>query len=369
MRILILNWRDPSHPWAGGAEVFLFELAKRWIAAGHQITWLSGRHPCQTRSEHKDGIHFIRSGGFFSVYFQVPLYYLAHLRGRFDIILESANGVPFFSPLYSRTPKVSLVHHVHKQVFFHELPRGLAILANILEQYAAPLVYKQTPFITVSESSRQALIELGIPESKISLVYNGVDCDRFQPGRKCETPVILYLGRLRNYKSVDTIIRAMPILIQSYPELIFKIAGSGPAKIELTALAQELGVTEQVQFLGYISEVQKINLFQEAHIVVNPSLKEGWGLTVLEANACGTAVVGADVSGLRDSICHQETGLLVPHGDYAAFAEAINHLLVEPHQRQIMETKALAWAQRFCWDSSATKCLQILRQVANGKVS
>ena len=124
MRILILNWRDPSHPWAGGAEVFLYELAKRWVKAGHQVTWLSSRHPSQTKSEEEAGFHYIRTGGFFSVFLRVPIYYLTHLRGRFDVILDSANGIPFFSPLYSRTPKVALVHHVHKQVFFRELPRG-----------------------------------------------------------------------------------------------------------------------------------------------------------------------------------------------------------------------------------------------------
>jgi glycosyltransferase involved in cell wall biosynthesis len=161
----------------------------------------------------------------------------------------------------------------------------------------------------------------------------------------------------------------MPILLDTHPALNFRIAGSGPAKNELQALAQELGVAEKIQFLGYVSETKKIHLLQKAHVVVNPSLKEGWGLTVLEANACGTPVVGADVPGLRDSICHQETGLLVPYGDHLAFAEAINQLLIDPNQRQIMEAKARDWGKHFCWDESAAKCLQILEQVADGKIS
>ncbi|MFN2150378.1 MAG: glycosyltransferase family 4 protein, partial [Anaerolineales bacterium] len=337
MRILILNWRDPTHPWAGGAEVFLYELAKRWVAAGHKVTWLSSRHPSQTKFEQKEGFTFIRTGGFYRVFLNVPVYYLVHLRGKFDVILDSANGIPFFTPLYSQTPKLALVHHIHKQVFFCELPRGLAFLANLLEQYIAPWIYRRTPFITVSNSSRKALIELGIPKSHISLIYNGVDCDYFEPDRKRETPLILYLGRLRNYKSVDTVIRAMPTLLQYFPTLEFHIAGSGPAEPELCALTQEIGVAEKVQFLGYVSEADKRDLLQKAHVVVNPSLKEGWGLTVMEANACGTVVVGADVPGLRDSIQHQETGLLVPHGDDLAFAEAIRHLLTDVQRRQEMD--------------------------------
>lgn len=368
MRILILNWRDPSHPWAGGAEVFLYELAKRWIAAGHQITWYSSRHPSQDRFEQNAGFRFIRSGGFFSVFLKAPLDYLVKLAGRFDVVLDSANGIPFFTPLYSSTPRIALVHHVHKQVFYHELPHALASIANLLEQYAAPLIYRNTRFITVSESSRQALIENGISAAHIDLIYNGVDCERYQPGEKSATPLMVYLGRLRHYKSVDTAIRTLPALTKSFPGLRFSIAGSGPATADLRALATELGVIDQVQFCGRVSEDEKITLLQRAHVVVNPSLKEGWGLTVLEANACGTPVVGADVPGLRDSIRHRQTGYLVPYGDHEAMAEAIATLLAHPEQRREMEARALEWGRQFSWDVSALKCLQILEQEANGKM-
>jgi glycosyltransferase involved in cell wall biosynthesis len=346
--------------------VFLYELAKRWVAAGHQITWYSSRHPSQERSERKQGFHFIRGGGFFSVFLTAPLYYLRHFTGRFDVILDSSNGVPFFTPLYSRTPTIALVHHVHSQVFFYELPRGLASLAYILERYAAPYIYRGTQFVTVSESSRQALIEIGVPGSKISLVYNGVDCERYRPGSKSESPLIVYLGRLRHYKSIDTAIRALPCLMRSFPDLRFDIAGSGPAKAELKELAHELGVADRVRFYGYVSEEEKISLLQQAHVVVNPSLKEGWGLTVLEANACGTPVVGADVPGLRDSICHRQTGYLVPHGDHVSLGRAISELLWDPKQRQQMGERALEWGRSFCWDASAAKSLRLLENAANG---
>jgi glycosyltransferase involved in cell wall biosynthesis len=368
VRILILNWRDPSHPWAGGAEVFLYELAKRWIAAGHQITWYSSCHPSQCKTEQESGFQFIRGGGFFSVFLTAPLYYLANLSGRFDVIVDSANGIPFFTPLYTSTPRIALVHHVHKQVFFCELPRGLAHIANLLEQYATPLIYRNTPFITVSESSRQALVEIGIPEGQISLIYNGVDCERYHPGKKSETPLIVYLGRLRHYKSVDIAIRALPLLTDSFPDVSFGIAGSGPAEADLRSLAHELGVADRVQFFGHVSDDAKVVLLQQAHVVVNPSLKEGWGLTVLEANACGTPVVGADVPGLRDSICHRQTGYLVPYGDHTSMAGAIKKLLGNLKQRQEMEERALQWGRRFSWDVSADKCLRILEYVANGKI-
>lgn len=369
MRILILNWRDPSHPWAGGAEVFLYQLAKRWVADGHQVTWYSSRHPKQEESGRESGLQYIRRGGFYSVYLYTPLYYLLHFSRRFDVIIDSANGIPFFSPMFSKTPKVSLVHHIHKQVFYCELPRWLAFIASVIEQEAAPVVYKNTRFITVSESSRHALLEIGVAEDDIDLVFNGVDCRVYRPGPKSDTPLLVYLGRLRYYKSVDTVIRALPQLVDSHPDIRFSIAGSGPAKADLQALAREIGVFDRVRFHGRVSEQEKISLLQQAHVVVNPSLKEGWGLTVLEANACGTPVVGADVPGLCDSICHDKTGLLVPHGDHASFARAIDRLLSDVNKRQIMGAQARAWGLKFDWDASAVKCMSILEQVVNGHKS
>jgi glycosyltransferase involved in cell wall biosynthesis len=366
MRILIMNWRDWTHPWAGGAEVFLLELAKRWTAAGHSVTWYSGRHPTQSPAERLGGIDTIRRGGFYGVFFAAPVCYQRHLAGRFDVILDSANGLPFFTPLYSTLPKVALVHHIHDQVFFRELTRPQALLAGWLERVLTPLVYRRTPFITVSESSRRALIDLGVSSDQVSLVYNGVDLDRYRPGDKSEAPLVLFLGRLRHYKSVDTAIRALPHLVGTYPDLRFSIAGSGPAEGALRALAVELGVVDRIRFHGHVSEGKKLALLQQAHVVVNPSMKEGWGLTVLEANACGTPVVGADVPGLRDSICNGVTGLLVPHGEPALLAQAVGSLLHDPARRDHMAQEALAWARRFNWDDSALRGLDLLRHAANG---
>ena len=195
-----------------------------------------------------------------------------------------------------------------------------------------------------------------------------MDCDRFQPGRKSDIPLIVYLGRLRRYKSVDIAIRALALLTDVFPALCLGIAGSGPAETDLRALAMELGVADRVQFYGRVTEDEKIALLQQAHLVVNPSLKEGWGLTVLEANACGTPVIGADVPGLRDSICHRQTGYLVPYGDPFCLAEAIQQLLSDPKQRLEMGMRALEWGRSFSWDQSAEKCLQILEAAANGKM-
>ncbi len=359
MKILIFNWRDLAHPWAGGAEVFLHQVASRWVKRGHQVSWFCGRHEDQSSHEYVKGIEIIRRGGIYSVYLQAAWHYLVHLRGRFDVLFDSANGIPFFTPLFSATPQVLLVHHVHHEVFFCEMPWHLAHLANALERVGMPLLYRKTPCVTVSESSRLALVRIGVQEEHISIIHNGVDRVCYRPGPKSERPLIVFVGRLRHYKSVDVAIRAMPELLDTLPNLRFGIVGTGEAEASLQALANELGVTDSIRFYGYISEADKVRLLQQAHVVVNTSMKEGWGLTVLEANACGTPVVAADVPGLRDSVQHGQTGVLVPYGSPGALAQAVAELLLDHNKREQLAQNALAWAARFDWDQSAQRCLEI----------
>jgi len=362
MNILIFNWRDLTHPWSGGAEVFLHEVARRWVRLGHHVTWFCGRHASQPTSEQIEGIQIIRRGGIFSVYLHAACHYLSRLRHTFDAILDSANGVPFFTPMFSDTPSILMVHHIHREVFFRELPWHLAHLGNALERYLMPLIYRRTPVVTVSESSRRALIEIGVSPAQISLLYNAVDHADYHPGPKSDKPLMLYLGRLRHYKSVDVAIRALPEVLCGLPSLQFSIVGSGLAEDSLRSLARDLGVMDHIEFHGYVPEAEKIRLLQRANVVVNTSMKEGWGLSVLEANACGTPVIAANVPGLRDSVRHGRTGLLVPYGDPKALAESLRDLLTDHPKRAQMRQNAMDWAAQFDWDETARRGLKLLAQ-------
>jgi glycosyltransferase involved in cell wall biosynthesis len=369
MKILIFNWRDLTHPWAGGAEIFLYQVARRWVRLGHHVTWFCGRYASQPASEQIEGIEIIRRGGVFSVYLHAALCYLSRLRRQFDVIFDSANGIPFFTPMFSATPRILMVHHIHHEVFFRELPWHLAHLGNALERYLMPLLYRRTSVVTVSESSRRALIRIGVPPAQISILYNAVDHTNYRPGPKSETPLMLYVGRLRHYKSVDVAIRALPEVLCALPNLRFSIVGSGLAEASLRALVQELGLTDHIQFHGYVSDTEKIRLLQQAHVAVNTSMKEGWGLTVLEANACGTPVIAANVPGLRDSVQNGKTGLLVPYGNPEALAESLRALLMDHDRREQMRQNALAWAARFDWDQTAQQGLELLAQCRDGSRS
>jgi glycosyltransferase involved in cell wall biosynthesis len=363
MKILIFNWRDPKHPWAGGAEVFLYQVARYWIHWGHKVTWLCSRHANQPQYDKIDGIEIVRKGGIYSVYPATAAMYVIKMRQQFDILFDSVNGIPFFTPLFSRKHKVALIHHIHKEVFFRELPRHLAHLGNFIEHVGMPLVYHHTPFIAVSDSTRQAMIKMGIPGHLITVIHNGVESERFRPGVKSSSLRILFLGRLRRYKSVDVIIRAMPIILQQIPEIHLDIVGSGPMAKELQSLVEKLGMSDRIHFHGFVSEMDKLEFLRQAHIAIQPSMKEGWGLTVLEANACGTPVIAANVPGLIDSVIDGETGILVPHGDPAMLAHEVVALLTDVKRYQRISQAAVEWARRFNWKQSARSCLELFTQL------
>src|SRR6185369_15768798 len=181
-----------------------------------------------------------------------------------------------------------LMHHVHQEVFTRSLNRPMAAVARFLENSLMPWVYKNTQFITISNSSKNAIEELGLGQSGIEIVHPGVSLDIQEPVRKSPFPTILYLGRLKAYKSIDVLIKAFSIVVNKNPRSRLIIAGSGEEESNLKRLVRELNIKSKVQFVGKVSESDKVSLLQKAWVFVNPSFMEGWGITTVEANACGT---------------------------------------------------------------------------------
>lgn len=373
MNILIFNWRDITHPQAGGAEKYIHEIGKR-LAKEHEVTLWCGKYEGCKEVEEIDGIRIIRNGskiriGVFdpAIYLLAGLDYLSKLRKeRFDVVIESMSGSPFFTPLFSKEPKIAILHHVNKGMLFREVSFPAALISYFGER-AIPVLYKNIRFITVSESSRQGLINLGISPTKISIVYNGVDSSPFSKNyEKSDYPHIMYFGRLKRYKRLDLLIRTMKMIIREVPDAKLTIAGSGDAEKELMALVNELGLEDSVIFGGHIDEKEKAELLGSAWVFVTPSSKEGWGITVIEANACGTPCIAYDVPGLRDSIRDGRTGLLIKEdGDVEALAESIVEVLRNDSLRKNLSKKALKWASSFSWDKSAEEFMNVLEVVKN----
>jgi len=232
-----------------------------------------------------------------------------------------------------------------------------------------PWVYRNSSFLPMSDSTRADLIQRGVAAGRAVVVHSGFDFARYDlasPPPRRATPTLVHLGRLMRYKSVDVAVRAMVHVRAVAPQARLAIAGDGSEGSRLQRLAQRLGVADGVDFLGYLSHADKVRLLWESHVLLNPSPKEGWGLTVIEANACGVPVVASRRPGLVDSVRDGETGTLVPYGDASAFATAALAFLQDPARRELYGQRARAWARRFTWEEAALQTERALASAVGG---
>ena len=368
--LLLLNWQDRENPQAGGAEVHLHEVFGRLAARGHRITLLCSGWKGAPRRAELDGIEVHRVGARHSFAVRAVPYYLRVLSDRpCDLVVEDLNKIPLYAPLWARAPVVVLAHHLFGATAFREASFPMAAAVWLAER-GIPRVYRHVPIQAVSESTAQDLIGRGIPRERIIVIHNGVDLRRFRPDPsvpKFESPTFLYFGRLKKYKGLETLLRAVGRLVGRGESVYLFIAGRGDHEDRLKELTRRLGLSSVVEFRGFVSEEEKIRLLRRVWAAVHPSPKEGWGITNIEAAACGTPVIASDAPGLRDSVADGASGLLVPHGDAEALADAMERLVWEPGLRARLARGALEFAQRFSWDRAADETEAHLRRAAEGR--
>jgi glycosyltransferase involved in cell wall biosynthesis len=360
LSILMLNWRDTKHVWSGGSETYIHEIAKRWVEKGHRVTLLCGWDGQSSRYEFVDGIQVIRRGGFYSVFPLVVFYYLVKLRGRFDVVVDCENGMPFFTPLYSRLPKVRLIHHVHQEVFRKLLKFPLSTIAMFLDSKIVPGIYKDTEILTVSESSKDDILSRDSNNLGISVINPGIDHLKFIRSKKTNDPSFVYLGRLKPYKNIDHAIYAFSKLVKKYPSSTFSIAGTGESLNPLMKLTKKLHLEKSVIFHGRVDDEKRAKLLAQSWASIQPSSIEGWGITVIEANASKTPVIAADVKGLKDSVVRGATGLLFPAGDTDKLAVMMEELIVNSALRNKLSEQAYQWSLRFNWNDSSVAFEKVL---------
>ncbi|MCU0492215.1 MAG: glycosyltransferase family 4 protein [Chloroflexaceae bacterium] len=364
LRILALNWRCLRHPQAGGAETCIFEQAQCWARDGHNVTVVTadpGRRYAPERDEQWNGVIIKRMGGRFSLYLLVALFLLRYGR-RFDCVLDISNGIPFFTPLFGRLPGVLFVHHVHHKQWFVEMPWPLGHVGWFLESKVVPWLYRTWPVIAVSPTTRQALIELGMTGTNIHIVYSGlVPPPPPEPRPARRDGQIVYLGRIKRYKRVDMLVRIVARLRSAIPDIRLDIAGDGDERAEVERLVAELDVGDLVTIHGFVDEATKAELLWSARAFVTASMHEGWGLSVVEANACGCPAVAFNVPGLSVAIRHRMTGLLAETED--DMQQAIAALLCDRGAWTQMAEGAQQWARQFSWASAASTTLLLLRGV------
>lgn len=371
MRILILNWQDRENPQAGGAEIHLHQTFGRLAASGVDVTAVTSGWGKVASYAELDGIKVHRVGGRHSYPLRVaPFVGALTSRGKvFDVVVEDLNKVPVFAPTWLRTPTLLLVHHLFGATAFQEASVPVAAVTWLLER-PIPWVYRGTPTVAVSDSTRQDLVDRGMEEDQIRVIPNGVDVAHFTPAAtevRTAEPTALYLGRLRRYKRVDLLLKAVAKLRREGVGLRLLIAGRGPHEHALRAEADALGLMpDAVQFLGFVTEEEKLALLRRVWVHLLTSPREGWGIANLEAAACGTPTVASNAPGLRDSVRHGVTGFLVPHGDVDALAHQIRLLISDPHLRRSQGEAARAFALGFQWENSARAMGTALEAVAAG---
>jgi glycosyltransferase involved in cell wall biosynthesis len=355
LRVLLLSWRDSRHPEGGGAELFLERIASGLSARGHQVTLRCAAYAGAARDEVIGGVRFVRRGGRFTVYPWAALLLLRRPRG-YDVVVDVQNGVPFWAPLFTRAKIVNLTHHVHREQWRWIFGPLGARFGWWLESWLAPRVYRRCRYVAVSQATRLDLVDLGVRAASVRVIYNGHDVatdDRLVPTPRSPYPTLVVLGRLVPHKRVEMAIEALAALRPDLPDLRLIVVGHGYWEATLRELADRLGVSDAVRFAGYVDDATKHQLLADAWLHVMPSVKEGWGLAVIESAAQGTPTVAfRSAGGTVESVAHGETGLLV--NDPASLVEAVRLLVADDELRGRLGAGARRHADRFTWAGTVT---------------
>ncbi|MCU0266331.1 MAG: glycosyltransferase family 4 protein [Actinomycetia bacterium] len=352
MHVLILTWRDSGHPEAGGSETFVERVSEGLIALGHDVTVFTAGYPGASAREVRDQRVFLRRGRRYSVYGRAAL----HLAGRrrYDVVLDIQNGVPFWTPLWTRTPVVNVVHHVHREQWPEVFGPLRSRFGWWLESDVAPRVYAGRPYVTVSEASRDELAALGVAPERVEVVYSGNDLPRLPADwavPRTPHPSLVVLGRLVPHKRVELALEAVHRLSDRFPDLRLTVVGQGYWEPELKQTAHRLGVADRVDFVGFVEEDVKHRLLASSWLHLLPSVKEGWGLVVVEAGFHGTPTVAfRSAGGTTESVVHGVTGLLADDDD--GFVHSVERLLDEHGIRAGFGAAARSHARRFSWEAT-----------------
>ena len=364
MHVLILSDRDWTHPQGGGTGTNLFAQVARWIAWGHRVSVIACSYPGAAPLERHGELTIHRVGGRSTVFPRAILRQWRGLVPDADVVLEVVNGITFLTPLWLRTPRVTLVHHIHRDHYVREMGLAGRVAALFLETLPLRLLYRRSRFLTISNASAEGIVAHGIPSDRIETGYIGVEHGQFwpDPDRRADVPTILYLGRLKRYKRLEILLD----VLERSPEAILEIAGDGDHRAALEAEVDRRGLRGRVRMHGHVSEERKRELFQSAWVNVTASSAEGWCLTVMEAAVCGTPSAALAVGGLPESIEDGRTGVLAH--DPEELAERVHAVLLDHELRESLGRAARERAAGFTWDATAQHTLSVLEAECRGSV-
>ena len=350
--VLFLTRRDSSHPEGGGSELYVEKAAAALAGRGSAVTLFCAAYPGAPPQEVVDGVRVVRRGGRLSVFLHALAWHAGGRLGPHEVVVDVQNGLPFFARLWCRRPVVVLVHHAHREQWRVVFGRLLGRLGWLVESRLAPRLLRGARYVAVSASTRRELVAQGVPAEAVTVVHNGAEVPARPAAPKSPYPTICVLGRLVPHKRVELALAAAARIRHRLPDLHLQVIGRGYWEGELRAAAERLGLGDAVEFLGFVDEATKHRALASAWVLAMPSLKEGWGLAVVEAAGHETPTVAfRSAGGVAESVVDGRTGLLVD--DAGEFADALELLLRQPELRRRLGRAAREHASRFTWAASA----------------
>lgn len=362
-RILILNWRDPQHPLAGGAEISLMEHAKYWKSKGAEITWFASSFK-DARSEEVDsnGIQVIRKGTHYTVHFWAYIFYKVGNLSKYDIVIDCFHFIPFFTPFYMKNTKIiAMIHEVAGRIWYKNMPFLVAFVGYHLEPlFFKP--YKRCRFITVSESTKNELEIVGIENDNIDVIHNGVrECKLDKKTKKEKNPTIIFLGRISKDKGIDDALNAFLMIREQIADSRLWVVGKEESQGIFDTLKKKyIQLDGFIKYWGYVDSKRKFNLLRKSWVLIHPSVKEGWGLTVIEAATQGTPTVAYNVEGLRDSIQDKHTGILT-EPNASALADAVINIINNEKKLANLSRNTQDYSKQFNWKKSGAQSWRLIQ--------
>jgi glycosyltransferase involved in cell wall biosynthesis len=357
-------WRDMKNPTAGGAGRTTHELCTRWAKKGHKVTIFTSAFTGCAHYEKVDGYEVVRKGSLLTHYYHAYKYYKNHCRGQYDVVIDQINTIPYFTPFYTKDARIMVfIHQLCREIWFYEKRFPLSLLGYLAEPLYLRL-YKKYPAVTVSESTRNDLLDLGF--TNVAISYNAASpIASGQQKPKESDPTVIFVGRLKKAKRPHHVLKAISILKRDIPNIRLWLVGDGDFKKTLTKLTVKYKIEKDVTFLGWLSMADKTDLMQRAHCICVPSVREGWGLIVTEANLLGTPAIVYDVHGLRDSVTPGVNGLVTEENTPRSLATTIQSFFNDKRRMNELSISARQHASTYSWDTSASQSLEFISEVCS----
>ena len=359
-RVLLVNWRDTGHPEGGGSERYVERMAEGLARSGYRVEIQCAAYDGANAGEWRDGVRYRRRGNKFGVYVHALR---AIRKARADLVVDVQNGMPFFARLAAGGPVLVLVHHVHREQWISALGEALGRIGWWIESRLAPWLFRKCRYVTVSEITKGELADLGVDRSRITVVPNGLDTPPHCESRRDTGPTLVAVSRLVPHKRIEHAIDVLARLARRWPDLRLEVVGRGPWDEVLREHARDRGVGDRVVLHGWVDEQAKHEILERSWLHLCPSVKEGWGIVIMEAAAHGVpSVAYRAAGGVAESIVEGRTGLLAE--DFDDFAAQVEGLLADQRRRDVMGAAGIEWASKFSWERSAADFETLVRDVA-----